>query len=95
VEQFCDYLLENYIDADSTFPLPVCSECSASSLRTINACELFHAHFNELFYSAHHNIFVLVSTLQKIQNETYIKMRGVTARKLKKSATLKKEELNS
>jgi len=21
VEQFCDYLLENYIDADSTFPL--------------------------------------------------------------------------
>ena len=22
VEQFCDYLLENYIDADSTFPLP-------------------------------------------------------------------------
>ena len=22
VEQFCDYLLEHYIDADSTFPLP-------------------------------------------------------------------------
>jgi len=22
VEQFCDYLLENYIDAGSTFPLP-------------------------------------------------------------------------
>jgi hypothetical protein len=22
VEQFCDYLLENYIDADSTFPPP-------------------------------------------------------------------------
>ena len=34
VEQFCDYLLENYIDADSTFPLPVWSECTASSLRT-------------------------------------------------------------
>jgi len=29
VEQFCDYLLENYIDADSTFPLPVWSECTA------------------------------------------------------------------
>ena len=37
VEQFCDYLLENYINADSTFPLPVWSECTASSLRTINA----------------------------------------------------------
>jgi hypothetical protein len=26
VEQFCVYLLENYIDADSSFPLAVCSE---------------------------------------------------------------------
>ena len=66
VEQFCDYLLENCIDADTTFPPPVWSECTASSLRTINACELSHAHFNALFYSAHHEIFVLVSALQKI-----------------------------
>jgi len=65
VEQFCDYLLENSVDADSTFPPPVWSECSASSLRTINARESFHAHFNALFYSAHPNIFVLVSALQK------------------------------
>jgi len=28
-EQFCDYLLENYIDADSTFPLSLWSECTA------------------------------------------------------------------
>ena len=66
VEQFCDYLLENCIDADYNFPLPVWSESTASSVRTINACELFHAHFNALFYSAHHNIFVLVSALKKI-----------------------------
>ena len=65
VEQFGDYLLENCIDADSTFPPPVWSECTASSLRTINACESFHAHFNALFYSAHPNIFVLVSALKK------------------------------
>ena len=95
VKQFCDYRLENYTDADSTFPLPVWSECTASSLRTINACELFHAHFNALFYSAHHNIFVLVSALQKIQNETYSKMRSVTTRRLKKSAKFKKEDLIS
>jgi len=65
VEQFCNYLLENYIDADSTFPPPVWSECRSSSLRTINACVLFHAHFNALFYSAHYNIFVLIYVLQK------------------------------
>ena len=44
VEQFCDYLLENYTDADSNFPLSVWSECTASSMRTINVCELLHAH---------------------------------------------------
>jgi len=66
VEQFCSHLLENFIDADSSFPPPVWSECTASSLRTIKACELFHAHFNTLFYSAHLNISVLVSTRTKI-----------------------------
>ena len=95
VEEFCDYPLENYIDSDSTFPPSVWSECSASSLRTINACESFNAHFNALFYSAHPNIFVLVPALQKIQNETYIKMRSVTARRLKKSGTVKKEDFIS
>jgi hypothetical protein len=65
-EQFYDYLLENNIDADSTFPPPVWSECAASSLRTIHTCELFHASFNALFYSAHHKILVLVYALQKI-----------------------------
>ena len=72
VEEFCDYLLENYVDADSTFPPPVWSECYASSLRTINARESFHAHFNALFYSAHLSIFGLVSAFQKIQNIKHI-----------------------
>jgi len=93
VEQFCDYLLESYIDADSNFPPPVWSECTASSLRTINACALLHAHFNVLLYSAHHKIFVLVHALQKIQNEIYIKMRSVTTRSFKKISYIKKEDL--
>ena len=93
VEQFCDYLLENEIDADSTFPPPVWSECSAPSVRTINVCESFHVHFNALFYSAHPNIFVPVSALQKIQNETYIKMRSVTTRRLK--SQLQSKQRNS
>jgi hypothetical protein len=95
VEEFCDYLLENYIDADSTFPPPVWSECSASSSRTTNACESFHAHFNALFYSAHPNIFVLLSALQKVQNETYIKMRSVTTRRQKISYSKKEDFISS
>jgi hypothetical protein len=69
VEQFCEYLLENHIHAISTFPPSIWSECAASSLRTINACELFHAHFNALFYSAHHKIFVLLCALPKKNTE--------------------------
>jgi len=42
-----------------------------------------------------HKIFVLISALQKIQNETYIKMRSVITRKLKKSAAFKQEDLIS
>jgi len=59
VEQFWDYLPENYIVADYTFLPPVWSECSASSFRTTNTCESFHAHFNALFWSAHLNILFL------------------------------------
>jgi len=95
VNSFATTCYKIFIHADSTFPPPVSSECTASSLRTIKACKLFHARFNALFYSAHHNIFVLLSALQKIQNETYIKMRSVTTRRFKKSATLKKEDLIS
>ena len=69
------------------------SECTASSSRTINACESFQAHFNSLFYSAHPNNFV--SALQKIQNEIYIKMRSVTTRRFKKISSFKKEDLIS
>jgi len=65
MEQFCDYLLKNYIDADPTFLPPVCSECSASSFRTTKACESFHAHFNALFYNAHPNILFLYLLCKK------------------------------
>ena len=40
------------------FSSAVWSECTASPLRTVNACELFRAHFNAVFYSEHHKTFV-------------------------------------
>jgi hypothetical protein len=92
MEQFCDYLLENDIDEDSTFPPPVWYECSASSFQAAKTCESFHVHFNALFYSAHPNTFVLASTLQQTQNETCIKMREVTTRRLRTSGGGEREE---
>jgi hypothetical protein len=84
IEEFCYYQLENYIDADSTFPPPLGSQSPGWSPRTTNACESLHAHFNALFDSAYPKIVVLMFALQKIVNETYINMRSVTARRLKK-----------
>ena len=95
VQLFCDYLLENHIDADSTFPPPVWPECSASSFRTTNACESFHDHFNALFYSAHPNTVVLVCAVQKIQNKTYIKMRSVKYQLQSKKRTSSPQKLDS
>jgi hypothetical protein len=69
IGKFCTYLLEIYIDADSKFPPPVWSECSASSLRAITSCELFHSHINTLFYSAHPNNFVVVPEIQNKNTE--------------------------
>jgi hypothetical protein len=45
-------------------------------------------HFNELFYNA--LSFFLVPALQKMQNETIIKMRSVTARRFKKISNRQK-----
>jgi hypothetical protein len=53
---------------------PFLSKCSASSLRTTKACESFHAHIISLLYSALPNIFLILFALQKIRDETYIKM---------------------
>jgi len=94
VEHFCDYLLENYIDTDSSFPPPVWSDCTASSVRTINARELLHAHFNSLFTVRIVIIFSCICTAN-ILNVTYIKMWSVTTRRFKKLYTFKKEELIS
>jgi hypothetical protein len=92
---FGDYQLENYIDAESNFLPPVLSESSVSSLKTINACESFHAHFNALFWIAHLDIFVLSSALQKIQNETYIKMRRLNVPVTVKKVTSPPQRLDS
>ena len=55
-----------------------------------NRVVLFHVHLNALFDSAHPNIFVLVFARQEIQNDTYIKIRSITTRRFKKSATSSK-----
>ncbi|KAL5245817.1 hypothetical protein ACI65C_013065, partial [Semiaphis heraclei] len=40
--EFSDYLVDNYIDEDSSFPPKIWAEMTSSAQRSTNACEAFH-----------------------------------------------------
>jgi hypothetical protein len=90
-EELFDYLLETYIAPDSKFPPSFWADCTASRIRTTNACEAFHSVLNKLFNSAHPNIYYLADTLAQIQTETYIKLRSTAT----SHATEKEEYLQT
>jgi len=92
IDSFTDYILNNYVDNDvAQFPPKVWSDFSATTNRTTNSCESFHAKLNAFFHSGHPNIFILVDTLLGIQSDTYIKLRSKAKRPCKK--TLEKENV--
>ena len=77
VEQFCSYLLENYIlfrHKHVGYSMPTSMHCFTA--RNIK-CLFLYLH------------------CKKTQNKTYIKMRSVTTRRFRKSATFKQEDLIS
>lgn len=76
VQQFADYLVDNYISEEADFPPEMWAENSSSLQRTTNACESFHSKFNSLFYNPHPNIFQFLEVLKNIQIDTYIKIRS-------------------
>jgi hypothetical protein len=57
LNQFLDYLIENYIDQQSDFPPHTWAEMSSNSERITNACESFHSKFKSYFYTSHPDIY--------------------------------------
>jgi hypothetical protein len=76
--KYADYLVENYVTTDSRYPPTLWSEVPSDCKRTNNAAESFHSHFNAQFYSAHPSIFVFMDVIQKLQPDTYVKIRSST-----------------
>ena len=76
MDKFFDYLLDNYITADSRFPPKMWADMKLDSPRTTNCCEAFHSRFNAEFTSAHPNIFAFIEGLKRVQTITYIKLRS-------------------
>lgn len=85
VQQYCDYLSENYIFSFSLFPPKLWS-----SNDTTNACESFHSRFNSSFYHHHPNIHLFVKVLKDIQTETYIKIRSSHTTQRRQTKTISK-----
>lgn len=90
IQSFMDYIFDNYISPDAVFPPSVWAEFSASTNRTTNGCESFHAKFNGYFYTAHPNVYNFIEILKNIQSETYIKLRSSNS--LKKHKKLLEQE---
>lgn len=77
LNEFTDFLIENYISEEARFPPHIWAANIASAERTTNACESFHAHFNSQFYSSHPNIYVFLDVLKNIQTDVYIKLNSL------------------
>lgn len=77
IHTFCDYILDNYIAEDAAFPPTMWASNTMTSDRTTNACESFHAKFNDSFGNCHPNIFTFFEVIKGIQEETTIKIRSV------------------
>lgn len=88
--KFSDYLVDNYISEDATFP-PYIWANSNSVCHTTNACESFHANFNKNFNTAHPNIYDFINVVKEFQTETYIKLQSINTQRIIKRATRNKQ----
>ena len=57
-ETFTDYILETFVNDNSSFPPYLWAESLSSDPRTTNGSEAFHRDFNSQFYTSHLNCFI-------------------------------------
>jgi hypothetical protein len=90
---FSNYLLDTCIDVlQADFPPTTWEENSASSQRTTNAYEAFHAKFNALLYTPHPDIFQFVDVLQRCEVDSSIKITA-SSKILTKQRRLTKQNI--
>lgn len=91
LEKFSDYLFENYLTKESKFPPHVWASASADLNKSTNACESFHAHFNNSMYHTHPSIFIFVKELLNVQTETYVKCNSISVTNMSRNLGKKKQ----
>lgn len=88
-----DYLVDNYIKEDATFPPSLWASNSSHLDLTTNPCESFHAHFSNAFYHTHPNINIFIQTLLTVQTNIYIKIQSIHIPAVVKTRRVREAEL--
>jgi len=85
VTEFSDYLVDNYIGNDATFPTTLWAALSNDVWRTNNGSEAFNSKFKTENRSPHPNIFEFLKCVKNIQIDTYSKINSVDLETNKRS----------
>lgn len=88
VTEFSDYLVDNYIDSDATFPTTLWAALNNNCWRTNNGSEAFNSKFKTENQSPHPNIFEFLKCIKNIQIDTYTKINSVDLENNKKSESI-------
>jgi len=77
VTEFSDYLVDNYIGNDATFPTTLWAALNNDVWITNNGSEAFNSKFKTENQSPHPNIFEFLKCVKNIQIDTYSKINSV------------------
>ena len=86
-----NYLVDTYIDENSTYPPNIRAAANTDVERTTNGCKAFHSKFNGSFTSSHLNIFKFISIILDFQIDTYVKNFKFRRRGAKPSSPKRKQ----
>ena len=74
---FADYIYDTYLGLhqDCSYPPIMWADILCRNVKTTNACEAFHRHFQSSLQTYHPNIFRFMEALKVEQNRTSLKQR--------------------
>ena len=72
---FADYIYGTYLHQDCSYPPIMWADILCRNVKTTNACEAFHRHFQSSLQTYHPNIFRFMEDLKVEQNRTSLKQR--------------------
>lgn len=77
ISVYLDYLIDNYVSETAVFPPEIWAAASSDLCRTTNACESFHARFNQNFHNSKPSLYIFMDTLIDFQMDTYVRINSV------------------